>query len=272
MFGGLRAASECGLSYPKRGAKQRRHLLGRRVVRPERKLPREQAPHPSCPGWGRARPPPAPPMAGMGGPSPPSRPPPGWGRAGSTGNLVYIAGNEAIGARDFPATCSPPSHPGLAPGLRGSCGGAAAAGTPPTRSQPSSASLLPPALAEALRTPGCFSGSSGVLRRGTRSQPRGQPGPGRAPFLEAPVSLLEPGASPGAARPHSRRYLDPWRSRSQSRGAEGPAGAGQPGGGGPGGCGRRCRRSRGPGPRRSPTGLPSAEAERPRWGQPGRGG
>lgn len=236
-------------------------------------------PPPILPRLGPSQAAPCPSMAGLGGPGPPPLPPsPGWGRAGSAGNLVYIAGNEAIGARDFPATCSPPSHPGLAPGLRGSWEGT---GTPlPTHSQPSTTSLLPPSLPGTRSALGCLprarrhgpgadAGAEGARgTAGARCQSRSSP----APSLAVPGPLAQPRCRSGGAPVPLRGCPGAVPGVPRCRGAEGPAGAGQPGGGGPGGCGRRCRRSRGPAPRRGPTGLPSAEAERPRRGQPGRGG
>lgn len=210
-----------------------------------------------------------PPHGGGGGPGPPLGPP-GRGRAGSAGSLVYIAGNEAIGARDFPATCSPPSHPGLAPGLRG--GGCGGTGPPRPAPHPPPPHSPPPALAGALSTLGGFARSSGGAGGGHDLSPGGSPVQGGPRSHGFTCSRGSPVPAPGV--PRSPREPGPGGAPVPERGGavQGRAARRGPGGGGPGGCGRRCRRSRGPGPRRGPAGLPRAGAERPQVGaaRPGR--
>lgn len=199
----------------------------------ERKLP-GMAPHPSCPGCGRARPPPAPPWRG-GGPGPPlTAPTPPAGAEQEAQETWFILQEMRP---SVPAISPQPAPLPVTPGWHRGCGEAGGG---------SGGSRLPPnpPVPVAASCPGRGPGALGccVGGHGPGPSPGPSAGPGGAPLLEEPMSLLEPGACSGAARSHPRRYLDPWRGpvpvpvrRCSGAGARrGRPGQGSPAGAAPG--------------------------------------
>lgn len=229
--------------------------------------PGNRPPHPSCPGWGRARLPP--PMAGVGGPGPPPAPPAGAEQEAQEAWFILQEMRPSV-----PAISPRPAPLPVTPGWHRGCGGGAAGGPGPpdplpTLHRPTPHLLPSPGPSAPL---GASPGALGVRGGGTASAPGGARSRGGPVPTGSPV--------PGGARSQPRGCPGPRGSPVPgvllSRSAEGPSRAGQRGGALAGAApGDVAAAAAAPGGRvrgGARRGCPEPEPSGRRWGQPGRGG